>query len=182
LPANVLGSLRGPVDIDAAPFFPFVPQPSGELLMRNGVLLLAFLATVAHAGCGGGSVTSTHAEVSNLHGGILVPLPEKQGYVELLNDRRQQQGRAFLTNIVAYLLQDDQKTPIAQLPSSMSVTIDTTKGRKTIPLQPKPNPDDAVGSARFVSDFGPFELSNIGGEVAVAVAGKTLTATFRGPR
>ena len=41
---------------------------------------------------------------------------------------------------------------------------------------------DPVGSARFASDPGPYELNQIGGEVAVAVGGKTLTGSFRGPR
>jgi hypothetical protein len=45
-----------------------------------------------------------------------------------------------------------------------------------------PRPSDPVGSVRFVSDFGPYELNQIGGDIAVEVDGKRLTATFRGPR
>src|SRR4051794_140419 len=102
--------------------------------MRNEALLLALLATVTHGGCGGGSVPPAVPPSSPLHGGILVPLPENQGYVELLNDKREKKGKAFLTTIVAYPLQADQRTAFPRTPTSVSVTMDTPKGKKTIPL------------------------------------------------
>src|SRR4051794_27612908 len=142
--------------------------------MRNEVLLLALLTTLSFTGCGGGSQPSALPDTSPLHGGILVPLPENQGYVELLNDKRERKGGAFLTTIVAYPLQADQKTAFPRTPTSVTVTMDTPKGKKTIPLLPKPDQGDSVGSARFVSDFGPYELNQVGGDITVAVDGKTL--------
>jgi hypothetical protein len=119
---------------------------------------------------------------SPLHGGILIPLPENQGYVELLNDKRERRSGAVQTNIVAYLLQSDQKTALAAKPSKVSVKLDTPRGPATIDLAPKPSQADPTAGPPYVSEFGPYELNQRGGEVIVAIDGKTLTAPFRGPR
>ena len=149
--------------------------------MRTAVLL-SFLAVTAFTGCGGGVVPSPIPPASPLHGGILVPLPDKQGYVELLNDKRQRKYGASETTIVAYLLGPDQKTALGQKPTNVSVKLDTPSGQQTISLLAKPDQGDSVGSARFASEFGPFDLNQRGGEVTVAIDGKTLTTPFRGPR
>jgi hypothetical protein len=133
-------------------------------------------------GCGGQVIPSPIPPTSPLHGGILVPLPEKLGYVELLNDSRQKRYNATETNILAYLLGPDQKTALVQKPTSVSVQLDTPSGRQTVPMLPNPDPGDPAGSARFGSEFGLFELNQRGGEITVAIDGKTLTVPFRGPR
>jgi hypothetical protein len=150
--------------------------------MRTTVLVPSLLAAAIGAGCGGGTPPSALPPVSALHGGILVPLPGDQGYVEILNDQRERKGRSIQTNVVAYLLQSDQKTPFAQKPTSVTVKLDTAGGSRSIPLLPRPDGGDPAGGSRFVSDFGPFDLNMIAGEVTVAVDGKTLTGSFRGPR
>jgi hypothetical protein len=151
--------------------------------MRHVVLLFSSFAVGTFTGCGAGEANpSPLAETSNLHGGILIPLPEDQGFVELLNDRYEKKRAAYLTTIVAYVLQPDKKTAFPKPPTSVSVTLLTSKGKKTIPLLLTPRPSDPVGSVRFVSDLGPYELNQIGGDIAVEVDGKRLTATFRGPR
>jgi hypothetical protein len=99
-----------------------------------------------------------------------------------LNEGGEWKAKAYRTRIVAYLLQPDQKTPFSSTPTSVSVKLILSKGTQTVPLRPAPVQGDPVGSARFVSELGPFELNQIGGEVIVAVDGKTLTGPFRGPR
>jgi len=83
---------------------------------------------------------------------------------------------------VAYWLQPDLKTPLSETPTSVEVQIDTPKGEQVLALKAAPDSTDPLGSARFVSTSGPFELNGVGGEVTVKVAGKTLSGTFRGPR
>jgi len=150
--------------------------------MRNGVQLLSFFALVMSPGCDAVTPTSSILPSSPLHGGILIPLPENQGYIELLNEKREKRGNVFLTTVVAYLLQPDQKTALAQKPTQFSVKLDTASGPKMIPLVPEPNPGDPFGNARFASELGPFELNQRGGDVTLAIDGKTLTTPFRGPR
>jgi hypothetical protein len=149
--------------------------------MRTAVLL-ALLATATCAGCGVGVVPSAVPPTSALHGGILVPLPEQKGFVELLNDKMEKRYGVYETTIVAYLLQPDQKTPLQPKPTNVSIKLDTAKGQKSIPLVEKPDTADPAGSARFVSDFGPFELNQRGGELSFALDGKSQTVPFRGPR
>jgi hypothetical protein len=150
--------------------------------MRNGVLLLSLFAAAMCPGCGGVTTPSSILPSSPLHGGILIPLPENQGFVELLNDKRERRGRVFLTTVVAYLLQPDQKTALAHKPTQVSVKLDTASGRKTLLLVAEPNPGDSLGEVRFTSELGPFELDQRGGEITLAINGKTLTSPFRGPR
>jgi hypothetical protein len=151
-------------------------------LMRNALLFLALVAAGIESGCGPGVHTSALPASSSLHGGILIPLPEDQGYVELLNDKRERKYGVFQTNIVAYLLQPDQKTPYSGKATKVSIKLDTPRGAETIALVPKPEPGDPAAGARYVSEFGLYDLAQRGGEIIVAIDGKTLTAPFRGPR
>jgi hypothetical protein len=144
---------------------------------------MAFLFLVGVcSGCGGEKIVPAQLPTSNLHGGVLVLLPENGGYVELLNEGSQRRSGVNQTRIVAYVLQHDQKTAIAQQPTSVSVNLALPGGSKAVPLSLAPAADYPVGNARFASEPGPFELDRIGGEVTVAVGGKTLTGAFRGPR
>lgn len=149
--------------------------------MRRAVLT-ALLAAVSSMGCGGRVVPSPIPPASALHGGILVPLPENTGFVELLNEKRERRSGTIQTTIVAYVLQPDQKTALAQKPAQVSVKLDTPGGPKTIPLVPEPAPGDPLAGARLASELGPYELNLRGGEITLVVEGKTLTAPFRGPR
>jgi hypothetical protein len=150
--------------------------------MRNELVFLPLLIVGICSGCGSGTVPSSVPASSPLHGGILIPLPENQGFVELLNDKRERRGRVFLTTIVAYLLQSDQKTAVTQQSRSIAVKLGAPPGEKALTMRPAPDPSDPVGSARYVSELGPYQLEQIGGEIQVVLDGKTLTATFRGPR
>jgi hypothetical protein len=147
---------------------------SGLLLVAAGTLI----------GCGPPAVVeSTVPQSSEHHGGVLVPLTDKEAYVEILNGKREtKKGKASESTIVAYLLQPDQKTPFSETPKSVQVKIGTPKGEQLVSLKAEPDSTDPIGSARFVSAPGPYELNQSGGEVTVQVGGKTLSGTFRGPR
>jgi hypothetical protein len=147
--------------------------------MRHALWFLSLVAAGTCSGCGPAVHTSALPASSPLHGGVLIPLPEDRGYVELLNERRERQGRTFQTTIVAYLLQPDQKTALLAKPSKVSVKLDTPRGPATVDLVPKSDP---IAGPRYVSELGPYELNQRGGEVTVAIDGKALTAPFRGPR
>lgn len=150
--------------------------------MRTIASLISVLAAGALIGCGAAPVESSVPAPSEHHGGILVPLTDKQAYVELLNGKREMKGNVAETTIVAYLLQSDMKTPLSETPTSVEIKIGTPRGEQVIALKASPDSTDPLGSARFVSPSGPFELNQVGGEVTMQVAGKTLSGTFRGPR
>jgi len=136
-------------------------------------------------GCGqGAAVDSPVPATSENHGGILIPLTDNQAYLELVNGDRLKKGRTpqTQTTLVAYLLQPDQKTPSAEVPTSVEVKIGTPKGEEVVALTAAPDSADPMGSSRFVSKPGLFELNQTGGEVTVQVGGKTLSGKFRGPR
>jgi hypothetical protein len=171
-----------PLGRDAAPALLPRPKSADDLLMRYGFFFLSLLATGIGSGCGMRPAPSALPASSPLHGGILVPLPENQGFVELLNDKRERRGSAYLTTIVAYLLQADQKSAVTQQSKAVTVKLGPPPDAKTLTLRADPDPGDPAGSARFVSELGPFLLNQSGGEIQVVLDGKTLTAPFRGPR
>jgi hypothetical protein len=127
-------------------------------------------------------VPSTVPASSEHHGGILVPLTDKEAYVELVNGERKKNGSTFDTTIVAYVLQSDQKRALAETPTSVQAKVQTPKGEKVIAFKAAPDSADPIGSSRFESALGPFDLHHTGGEVTVQVGGKTLTGTFRSMR
>jgi hypothetical protein len=150
--------------------------------MRTPSSVLALIAAGALAGCGRTVVESAVPATGESHGGILISLTDDQAYLELLNGNRQRKGKTSETTLEAYLLQPDRKTAFAEAPTSVQVKMGTAQGEKVVALKAAPVSSDPVGSTRFVSAAGPYELNQTGGEVTVEVGGKTLTGTFRGPR
>ena len=150
--------------------------------MQDRLLLLSLATAGMCLGCGNHPAPSPVFAASPLHGGILIPLPEDQGYVELLNDKSVPRGRVAHTTIVAYVLQPDQKSPVAQQVQSVIVKLGAPPDAQMVALHPDPDRSDPVGRARFVSDLGRYLLNQSGGEVQVMLGGKTLTVPFRGPR
>jgi hypothetical protein len=149
--------------------------------MHKNHLALALIAAGALVGCGSGGSGSATLPAEN-HGGVLVPLSDKEAYVELLNGERKKNGARFDTTIIAYLLQPDLKSAFAEKPTSVQVKIGADKGDQVVDLKAAPDSADPVGSGRFESAYGPFDLHQAGGEVTVQVGGKTLSGPFRGPR
>jgi hypothetical protein len=141
---------------------------------------MTLIAAGALIGCGDSGGGGT--KIGQSHGGIMVPLADNEAYVELLNGNPEKGVKDPGTPIVAYVLQPDMKTPLAEAPTSVEVKIGTPKGDQVVPLKAAPDSGDPAGSTRFLSEPGPFVLNQIGGEVTVQVGGKSLTGKFRGPR
>jgi hypothetical protein len=150
--------------------------------MRAKLLIMSFFAAATLDGCGQPVVESSVPAVSENHGGVLVPLTDKQAYVELLNGKREKRGKVYETTLVTYLLQPDLKTAFQEPPTSVDIKMGTPRGEQTIALKAAPDSADPLGSTRFVSAAGPFDLTQTGGEVTVKVGGQTLSGKFRGPR
>ncbi len=152
--------------------------------MRTQCFVISLFVMAALSGCGPTVYESPVAATGEHHGGILIPLTDNEAYLELLNGNREKKGKgkAFETTLVAYLFQSDQKTPVSGVPATVVVKMGTPAGEQTIALKPSADTSDPVGSARFVSNPGPFELAQAGGEVTVQLGDKTLSGTFRGPR
>lgn len=151
--------------------------------MRTILSVMSAITAGTLIGCGQTVVVeSPIPATSENHGGILIPLTDNQAYVELVNGDRLKKGKTYETTLMAYLLQPDQKTPSSETPTSVEVKIGTPKGDQRVALQAAPDSADPLGSSRFVSKPGPFELNQTGGEVTVQVGGKTLSGKFRGPR
>ena len=150
--------------------------------MRRIVSVLYLITAGTLIGCSPVVVESPVPATSEHHGGILIPLTDNQAYLELLNGKREKKGKAFQTNLIAYLLQPDRKTPFSETPTSVEIKMGTPKGEEVIALKAAADSADPLGGSRFVSTPGPFELNQAGGEVTVQVGGKTLSGTFRGPR
>lgn len=150
--------------------------------MRTQCFVISLIVMAALCGCSPTVYESPVAATGEHHGGILIPLTDNQAYLELLNGNREKKGKAFETTLVAYLLQSDQKTPVSGVPATVVVKMGTPAGEQTIALKAAADTSDPVGSARFVSSPGPFELAQTGGEVTVQLGDQTLSGTFRGPR
>jgi hypothetical protein len=151
--------------------------------MRMRLSSICLFIAGALAGCGGPEVVeSTVPATSEHHGGILIPLTDKQAYMELLNGKREMRGNVSETTLVGYLLQPDLKSPFPETPTSVEIKMGTPQGDKAVALKAAPDSTDPLGGSRFISAPGPFELNQVGGEVTVHVGGKTLSGTFRGPR
>lgn len=151
--------------------------------MRTQLVLPSLLLAFTLLGCDKERIVeSTAPAPSQLHGGILVPLSGDEGYVELLNGKRERKGKEWDTTVVAYVLQADKQTAFSPTPTLVVLKLETAKGPVSVPLQAKPDAADAAGSTRFVSKSGDYVLDQRGGEVNVTAGGKTLTGTFRGPR
>jgi hypothetical protein len=151
--------------------------------MRMYLPAAALLVCGIVAGCSQeASIPSSVPASGEHHGGILVPLNDKEAYVELVNGERKKNGSTFDTTIVAYVLQPDQKSALAETPTSVQAKVQTSKGEQMVALKAAPDSSDPIGSSRFESGLGPFDLHQTGGEVMVQVGGKTLTGAFRGMR
>jgi hypothetical protein len=159
-------------------FFPFVGA-----FMRTILSMFCLIAAGAPIGCAPAVVVEAPVlATSEHHGGILIPLTDKQAYLELLNGKLEKKGKGYETSLVAYLPQPDQKSPFSETPASVEVKIGTPTGDQVVALKSAPDSADPLGTARFVSKPGPFELTQSGGEVTVKIGGQTLSGTFRGPR
>lgn len=147
--------------------------------MRHALSAVVLVVPCLLAGCGGPDPSKVAPAP---HEGVIVALPEDQGFVELMDGKAgPSKGRRIERPIVAFLLQADKKTAIESPPQEMVVRLDSTKDQKPITLRLQPDANEPAGSARFVSASGPYEVGRGGaGVVEVNLNGKSLKAPFRG--
>ena len=111
----------------------------------------AFVLAAGLAGCGGSSTGSSG--VTATHGGTLLELPGRAGFVELVVEPTdpKAKGPRAKGKVVAYFVNRDGSAPPTPVPSDVSFTDETGK---SYPLAPQPGA--AAGAARFES--GPVAL------------------------
>ena len=103
-------------------------------LMRTDLAALCLITAGVVSGCGQISGPGAKQLPDSNHGGVLVALPDKEAYVELLNGDRKKKGTTYDTTIIAYLLEPDLKTALTHPPTSVQVKVGTPKGEQVVKL------------------------------------------------
>jgi hypothetical protein len=127
------------------------------------------------------------------HQGMVIPLSENTGFVELVNEPEVKDRRSNEpTSIVAYYLQPDAKSALDPVPSDVKFAIDTGAGGRggrgrpstpqSIPLNPEPKSEDPAGAGRFASKPGPYLLSALRGTLSAKLRGQPVSVVFQGGR
>jgi hypothetical protein len=144
--------------------------------------LVAFLGLLA--GCDSSPATTIDAKtapVSGPHGGMAYPIPGEGGYAEVVVERTK--GTAKLpgkASLSVYFLKTDLKAALGTAPTEVSASIVTPEKPEPTPvtLTLKPVAKDALATARFASEPGPFDFDELRGEVKATVDGKPFAASF----
>jgi hypothetical protein len=160
--------------------------------MRIEIRVAALVCLGVHPGCGGSSVPiEQQVAISGPHRGMTLQLPEKKGFVELVNEPEPRDRRSNEpTSLVAYFLKIDGKSPLEPAPSDVSFAIDGGGGRdgrskngpQSVPLAAEPKADDPAGASRFASKPGPYVLDGIRGTLSAKVDGQSASVTFSAGR
>jgi hypothetical protein len=161
--------------------------------MRIEIRVAALACLGLLPGCGGSAVPiEQQVAISGPHQGPTLQLPDKKGYVELINDPKPRDRRSNEpTSLVAYFLKMDGKSPLEPPPTDVRFTIDTAaRGRgkgaapssQPVPLAPEPKPDDPAGASRFASKPGPYLLDAIRGTLSAKIDGQEASVNFGGGR
>jgi hypothetical protein len=159
--------------------------------IRNRVAVLAL--TALFSGCNGGALpTDQQTVLKGPHHGTTLQLPDKKGFVELVNEPEPADRRSTEpTSIVAYFLKIDAKSPLDPAPSDVSFAVDSSNGRdarsrnptpQAIALASEPKSDDPAGAARFASKPGPYQLDNLRGKLNAKIDGQAVSVAFGGSR
>jgi hypothetical protein len=151
------------------------------------MLALAALGT----GCGG-AATPEPAVRRGPHQGTTLQLPEKAGYVELVNEPEVQDRRSTEpTTLVAYFLKDDVQSALDPPPTDVSLAIDRGGGRdargkgsspEIVPLIAVPKSGDPAGAGRFGSKPGPYQLAPLRGTLNANINGKKVSTLVQAGR
>ncbi len=157
------------------------------------------LAAALLAGCAGSSVP-IEEQVSTVgpHRGPTLQLPEKKGFVELVNEPAPRDRRGGEpTALVAYFLKLDGRSPMEPAPTDVRFTIDAgarangrgghARGKAqaasgVVELLPEPKAEDPAGASRFASRLGPYQLDAVRGSLSARVDGQETGVTFQGGR
>jgi hypothetical protein len=142
-------------------------------------------------GCGGSVVTEPTA-LRGPHLGTTLQLPDKTGYVELVNEPEVKDRRSNEpTALVAYFLKNDARSPLDPPPTDVRFAIDSGGGRESraktgspqvIPLGAEPKSGDPAGAGRFVSKPGPYQLESLRGTLDANIGGQKVSVILPGGR
>ena len=157
--------------------------------MINRLLVASiFVLAFAIAGCNDSVSNPGQSFVADgPHGGLVVPLPGNSGFAEILNEEptaaagSRQRGRVPKA-VVVYFLGPDKKTALSPAPTSVGVKFVGETAGTTITLGPAPDPKDPVGTGRFASAVGDFDLSGRRAELTADLGGRKVTQEFQGLR
>src|SRR5579883_1508820 len=159
--------------------------------MRNRMHVLVLVMAGLLMGCGG-AATLEPAVLRGPHQGTTLQLPDKTGYVELVNepvvkDRRSTEPTA----LVAYFLRSDVRSALDPPPTDVSFAIDSGARRdsrakrgppESISLGAEPRSDDPAGAGRFVSKPGPYQLAGLRGTLTANINGQKVSVIVQGGR
>ncbi len=133
--------------------------------------------------------------INGPHRGTTLQLPDKKGFVELVNEPQPTDRRSNEpTALVAYFLKLDGKTPLEPAPTDVSFSMASAGGggrdgrgqqqpsAKPIPLDAEPRADDPSGGCRFASRPGPYLLEGIRGTLNAKIDGQAASFNFSGAR
>ncbi len=115
-------------------------------------ILVCGIACVCVASCRvqpAGAEPSAVPASGEHHGGILVPLTDKEAYVELVNGERKKNGSSFDTTLIAFVLRPDQKTALVETPTSVQAKVQTPKGEQEVTFKSRPIPPIRSGAVDF---------------------------------
>ena len=160
--------------------------------MRIEIRVAAMVCLGVLPGCGGSSVPiEQQVAISGPHRGATLQLPDKKGFVELINEPEPRDRRSNEpTALVAYFLKMDGKSPLEPAPTDVNFAIDSGGGRgvrgksasQTVPLAAEPKPDDPAGASRFASKPGPYLLDSVRGTLSAKIDGQSTSVNFAGGR
>lgn len=145
--------------------------------MRQSSRILAVGCLLIVAGCGDSIRIKT---VPAPHGGVMVAIPDDQGWVELQFESKSGDGRDrnAESELIAYFLNPAGNAALEPVPSDVKVTFQTPKVR-SIPMTLTPSAGDANGSARYVSPSGKYGSDELNGSIEATIAGKPVSLPFQ---
>ena len=140
-----------------------------------------FVACGVLAGCSGPPTADRTATRTGPHGGPAVPLPDGQGYGEVVIESEPNARKGGAPLVSAYFFRNDLKAPLDALPTAVSVKLMEPGGGSTeFPLAHKPRAKDPAGAARFVSQPVSQPTDPLIGELTVTVGGRNVSLPFSG--
>jgi hypothetical protein len=142
-----------------------------------GLLLLMSIA-----GCGGGdgqTAAPTPTPSAGPHGGPAVPLPDDQGFGEVVIEPESKRGSGLNARVAVYFFKGDLKAPLDTSPTDVRVKLELPGDEPAdIALAPEPKAGEAAGAGRFVSKVGPYAFDQTRGALTATVGGQTFTKPF----
>ncbi len=111
----------------------------------------------------------------------MIALPDGLGYAEVVAEPAGGTPKAPQTELAAYFLESDAKTPMATAPTAVSleVILAEAKTRQAVPLKPSPKADTPSGNSRFAAVPPPgFDGVVTGGKLSATLGGREVVIPF----